>query len=199
MFPHCAAPTFFGHPCAAGEPADDPPGPCRSMRPTLGLRKAGPTRRSPIARSTAHAVRGASGMVTISGGRLVPKRSACHARADTGHLFGAAKETAPRDQIATRISRRVGVPTWAELSRVRIVCGRLAAPPNLVDLQFLGTTSKTCGWGVHLRSASAASRWGAAARQQNPAARRLAQSRGPDQPALPPVLASMCMRASIYT
>ncbi len=39
--------------------------PCRSSRRPSGARKIGPSQRSPMARSIARAVRGASGMVTI--------------------------------------------------------------------------------------------------------------------------------------
>ena len=49
---------------AAGYPADDPPGACRSSRRPSGVRKIGPSQRSPMARSITRAVRGANGMVT---------------------------------------------------------------------------------------------------------------------------------------
>ena len=49
---------------AAGDPADDPGGAVPVQPPPIRARKTGPSGRSPIARSIARAVRGASGMVT---------------------------------------------------------------------------------------------------------------------------------------
>jgi hypothetical protein len=55
----------------SGPPGDTiRPAPCRSSRRPSGARKIGPSARSPVARSIARAVRGASGMVTT----LLPLR-----------------------------------------------------------------------------------------------------------------------------
>jgi hypothetical protein len=50
---------------AAGDPADDLGGPCRSSRRPSAVVNSGPSVRSPVARSIARVVRGASRMVTI--------------------------------------------------------------------------------------------------------------------------------------
>jgi hypothetical protein len=54
-------PGRFADPGAAGSPPDDPGG---TVAVQPAVRKIGPSLRSPIARSIARAVRGASGMVT---------------------------------------------------------------------------------------------------------------------------------------
>ena len=62
--PQRVRPDGLGDPGAAGDPADDPPGAVPIQPPPVRARNTGPSVRSPIARSIARAVRGASGMVT---------------------------------------------------------------------------------------------------------------------------------------
>ncbi len=57
-------PDGLGDPGPPGDAVDDPPGACRSNRRPSAVRKIGPSVRSPMARSIARAVRGASGIVT---------------------------------------------------------------------------------------------------------------------------------------
>ena len=54
----------FGDPGAASDLADEPPGAVPAMRRPSAATNTGPSVRSPMARSMARAVRGASGIVT---------------------------------------------------------------------------------------------------------------------------------------
>ena len=91
---------------AAGCPADDRAVPCRSSRQPSGVRKMGPSTRSPTARSIARAVPGASGMVTtlpplrvmtsVQCPRSVPRASMlAPAASDTRSPFKASSEISP--------------------------------------------------------------------------------------------------------
>jgi hypothetical protein len=62
--PQRVRPDRLGDPGAAGDPADDAPAAVPVQPMTIRRQKTGPSLRSPMARSIARAVRGASGMVT---------------------------------------------------------------------------------------------------------------------------------------
>jgi len=103
--PECVRAEDLGDPGAAG----DPGAPRRSSRRLSGITKLGPSRGSPMARSIARAVRGASGMVT----------------------------TLPALRVMVRVRWPRSVPRASILSRLEVVSGRFGSPVGRAALELL--------------------------------------------------------------